>query len=77
MRTIPHVGSTEMLNSGRQSTPANTRFLPAHAVRQAETKCIPTAVIYCEANFGGIDGKTANGLIRHSEKYKILSVVAV
>ena len=75
MRTIPHVGSTEMLNSGRQSTPANTPFLPAHAVRQAETKCIPTAVIYCEANFGGIDGKTANGLIRHSEKYKILSVI--
>ncbi len=34
-----------------------------------------TAIIYCEANFGEIDGKTANGLIRHSEKYKILSVI--
>lgn len=34
-----------------------------------------TAVIYCEANFGKIDGKTANGLIRHSEKYQILSVI--
>ena len=34
-----------------------------------------TAIIYCEANFGSIDGKTANGLIRHSEKYKILSVI--
>lgn len=33
------------------------------------------AIIYCEANFGDIDGKTANGLIRHSEKYKILSVI--
>jgi len=34
-----------------------------------------TAVIYCEANFGAIDGKTANGLVRHSEKYKILAVI--
>ena len=34
-----------------------------------------TAVAYCEANFGRIDGKTANGLVRHSEKYKILSVI--
>ena len=23
-----------------------------------------TAVVYCEANFGAIDGKTANGLVR-------------
>jgi uncharacterized NAD-dependent epimerase/dehydratase family protein len=34
-----------------------------------------TAIIYCEANFGAIDGKTANGLVRHSERYKILSVI--
>ncbi|MET0727888.1 MAG: DUF1611 domain-containing protein [Acidimicrobiales bacterium] len=34
-----------------------------------------TAVVYCEANFGAIDGKTANGLVRHSEKYAILSVI--
>jgi len=34
-----------------------------------------TAVIYCEANFGEIDGKTANGLVRNSERYEILSVV--
>jgi uncharacterized NAD-dependent epimerase/dehydratase family protein len=34
-----------------------------------------TAVIYCEANFGGWDGKTANGLVRHSERYQILSVI--
>ena len=34
-----------------------------------------TAVIYCEANFGSVDGKTANGLVRHSEKYEILSVI--
>lgn len=34
-----------------------------------------TAVVYCEANFGEGDGKTANGLVRHSEKYEILSVI--
>ena len=34
-----------------------------------------TAIVYCEDNFGGIDGKTANGLVRHSEKYKILSII--
>lgn len=34
-----------------------------------------TAIVYCEANFGGLDGKTANGLVRHSEKYEILSVI--
>jgi len=36
---------------------------------------IPTAIVYCEANFGDIDGKTANGLVRQSEKYRILSVI--
>lgn len=34
-----------------------------------------TAIVYCEANFGAIDGKTANGLVRHSEIYRILSVI--
>ena len=34
-----------------------------------------TATVYCEANFGAVDGKTANGLVRHSEKYEILSVI--
>lgn len=34
-----------------------------------------TAIVYCEGHFGGIDGKTANGLVRHSEKYKILSII--
>lgn len=34
-----------------------------------------TAIIYCEGQFGEQDGKTANGLTRHSEKYEILSVI--
>ena len=35
----------------------------------------PTAVVYCEGNFGRIDGKTANGLVRHSDRYDIVSVI--
>lgn len=34
-----------------------------------------SAVVYSEAFFGTPDGKTANGLVRHSEKYRILSVI--
>lgn len=34
-----------------------------------------SAVVYCEGNFGLTDGKTANGLVRHSERYEILSVI--
>lgn len=39
------------------------------------TKEVPSAVIYCEGNFGQIDGKTANGLVRYSQAYRILSVI--
>jgi uncharacterized NAD-dependent epimerase/dehydratase family protein len=35
----------------------------------------PTAVVYCEAHFGDADGKTANGLVRHSETYEIVAVI--
>ncbi|UKV12768.1 DUF1611 domain-containing protein [Thalassospiraceae bacterium SW-3-3] len=45
-----------------------------HSARQ-DTPTTPTAIVYCEGNFGLPDGKTANGLIRHSEKYEILSVI--
>jgi uncharacterized NAD-dependent epimerase/dehydratase family protein len=34
-----------------------------------------TAIIYCEGNFGEMDGKTANGLIRNSKKYEIVGVI--
>ncbi len=36
---------------------------------------VTTAIVYCEGNFAALDGKTANGLVRYSEKYKILSVI--
>jgi len=36
---------------------------------------IMRAVVFCEGNFAKGDGKTANGLIRHSDIYQIVSVV--
>ncbi|WP_299184819.1 DUF1611 domain-containing protein [uncultured Aquimarina sp.] len=34
-----------------------------------------SAIIYCENEFGKLDGKVANGLVRHSNKYEILGVI--
>ena len=34
-----------------------------------------TALVYCGEQFGKIDGKTAAGLVRHSETYTILGVI--
>lgn len=48
--------------------------IPAPIEAAAAGECA-TAIVYCEANFGAIDGKTANGLVRHSQKYDILSVI--
>ncbi|MDA9563459.1 DUF1611 domain-containing protein [Flavobacteriales bacterium] len=33
------------------------------------------AIVYSENEFGKIDGKVANGLVRHSEKYNIVGVI--
>lgn len=35
----------------------------------------PDAIVYCEGNFATTDGKTANGLVRHSESYRIVAVI--
>lgn len=66
------------------STGSTTLPLPARAhTVEADHAEHPTrprtttanAIVYCEANFGAMDGKTANGLVRHSEKYAIRSIV--
>jgi len=69
LSTSPHIQDPPIRRAARaaaafSATPANSR-----QVRVA------TAVVYCEGNFGAIDGKTANGLVRHSEKYAIRSVI--
>ena len=33
------------------------------------------ALVYCEKEFGSIDGKVANGLVRKSERYTIVGVI--
>ena len=33
------------------------------------------AVVYCQGAFGTTNGKTAHGLVRHSERYRVLAVV--
>lgn len=64
-----------------QAPPTSASSLPDPALHNAHTLPHPTsnrtatAIIYCEGQFGDIDGKTANGLIRHSEKYTVLSVI--
>lgn len=50
--------------------PMQPRALPDNG-----EEAVATAIVYCEANFGSLDGKTANGLVRHSEKYRILAVI--
>lgn len=34
-----------------------------------------SAIVYCENEFGKLDGKVANGLVRHSGKYKIVGII--
>lgn len=58
-------------------TPAHAG-LPRDERRPSGGPSLPigcTAVVYCEGQFGEQDGKTANGLVRHSEKYDVLSVL--
>lgn len=72
---IPHCDAL-----ARQSATVRVSIDPRIAVSVKRRQSIPepwtaTAVVYCEANFGAVDGKTANGLVRHSERYRILSVI--
>ncbi|MEM7744819.1 MAG: DUF1611 domain-containing protein [Pseudomonadota bacterium] len=48
---------------------------PARPSSLAQIITQPTAVVYCEGNFAKVDGKTANGLVRHSQAYRIVSVI--
>ncbi|WP_411845613.1 DUF1611 domain-containing protein [Roseibacillus persicicus] len=74
--------------SKKSTTPSSSFFFndlptPAATTSQKEKKPFlslgkihpDTAIVYCEGQFGEIDGKTANGLVRHSEKYEIPSII--
>ncbi len=74
----PRPYSAQAPPASTQSSPATDTSAPlhnAHTLPQPAISRTATAIIYCEGQFGDIDGKTANGLIRHSEKYTVLSVI--
>lgn len=64
----PHPNAVQM---GPPIGPLSVAPPPARA-QPANT---PSAIVYCEGNFARVDGKTANGLVRHSESYRIVSVI--
>ncbi|MDI5983395.1 DUF1611 domain-containing protein [Halomonas sp. M4R5S39] len=53
--------------------PGSLRAILDCAAHPADAR--QSAIVYCEGNFARIDGKTANGLVRSSERYRILSVI--
>ena len=59
------------------SVPASrTHLSPKLATAfQLQASSAPTAIVFCEGNFVKVDGKTANGLIRHSQAYWIVSII--
>jgi uncharacterized NAD-dependent epimerase/dehydratase family protein len=52
--------------------------IPAKQVEstvQQQARPDGTAVVYCEGMFGATEGKTAHGLVRHTERYRLLAVI--
>ncbi len=54
-----------------------TTFAKRQKKAQRENKPDPkkTALVYCENEFGLVDGKTASALIRHSETYTVVGII--
>ncbi len=75
MSETPFSRSSYTPVSNHDHAASNAAAMSVQPRTRGEKERVATAVVYCEANFGAIDGKTANGLVRHSEKYKILSVI--
>lgn len=71
----PKISVSKKRNSGEVQAPPSAEVgNPTIPSRNLISEA-PTAVVYCERNFGDIDGKTANGLVRHSQAYRIVSVI--
>ncbi|MDH5360694.1 MAG: DUF1611 domain-containing protein [Gammaproteobacteria bacterium] len=74
--STPIINSPLPISIVHPATSLPDESIPSLFVESSKVqKQIATAVVYCEANFGSLDGKTANGLTRHSERYQILSVI--
>ncbi|THB76693.1 MAG: DUF1611 domain-containing protein [Desulfobulbaceae bacterium] len=75
MSIVPSFVPLNSSEPTHRSIPIKQNSGPISALPVRPRERTATAIVYCEANFGALDGKTANGLIRRSEKYKILSVI--
>lgn len=73
--TLPPISltRTDALTSQRPTAIRNE--LTASPRLHCSAVATSRAIVYCEGNFGRLDGKTANGLVRHSEKYDIAAVI--
>jgi uncharacterized NAD-dependent epimerase/dehydratase family protein len=75
MSVVPPVASLNAIKPTLEFYVENHDMRAPNFPAGEEHSHVATAIVYCEANFGDIDGKTANGLVRQSEKYRILSVI--
>lgn len=76
MSPVSRIDRTDASAHGQIPIEAANARTPRRTVRLLDPDPVrSTAIVYCEANFGQPDGKTANGLVRHSERYEILSVI--
>ena len=72
----PRLSASSVIRFGHQrSSSGGDAVIPPPLRAHRNGAGLETAVVYCEGNFAAIDGKTANGLVRHSEKYAILAVI--
>ncbi len=75
MSVIPLVAASSDASDHQCVVVRNSAATSAQMRSNDAQSRVATAIVYCEANFGAIDGKTANGLVRHSELYEILAVI--
>ncbi len=75
MKPVPIASDAkQFIASDAQKLPPEQAVFP-ELHRKTLVTDTPTAIVYCEGNFAKIDGKTANGLVRHSQAYRVLSVI--
>ncbi len=74
MSVVPHPHSSNLHLADQFRPACKDLVIPLRPHSDGQQRAA-TAIVYCEANFGALDGKTANGLVRHSETYEILSII--
>lgn len=75
MTSLPLPGSAGVVEFAQDMRPIDQDAQPSLSPQSGAAAALPSAIIYCESNFARVDGKTANGLVRHSEKYRIVAVI--